>query len=149
MTTNILTELFLRDLLKLKEEINLYQDETKLWVIDKEIKNSAGNLVLHLAGNLKHFIGTILGSNGYVRNREAEFTIKNIPRDEIIKNVDETIDIINSVLDKLSDSDLKKDYPVEVFKYKGKMTTEFFLIHLYGHLNYHLGQVNYHRRLLS
>ncbi len=149
MNTNILTELFQRDLLKLKEEINLYNDWTKAWVIDKEIKNSAGNLALHLVGNLKHFIGTILGNNDYVRNREAEFANKNIPRDEIIKSIDETIGIINEILGKMSDADLKKDYPVEVLKNKGKMTTEFFLIHLYGHLNYHLGQINYHRRLLS
>ena len=150
MTTDILSELFQRDLLKLKEEIGLYSDEAKLWVIDKEIKNSAGNLALHLVGNLKHFIGSILGSTGYVRDREAEFADKNIPRDEIIKSVDETNDIINSVINKMSDADLKKDYPlVEVLKNKDKMTTEFFLIHLYGHLNYHLGQVNYHRRLLA
>ena len=149
MTANILTELFQRDLLKLKEEINLYDDEAKLWVIDKEIKNSAGNLALHLTGNLKHFIGAVLGGSGYVRNREAEFADKNIPRHEIIKSIDETSAIINSILNKISDTDLEKEYPLEVLKYKGRMTTEFFLIHLYGHLNYHLGQINYHRRLLT
>lgn len=149
MITNILAELFLRDLLKLKEEINLYKDETKLWVIDKEIKNSAGNLALHITGNLNHFIGAILGNNGYVRNREAEFADKNIPLSEIIKGIDNTTEVIKSVLPQTTDEELKKDYPVEVLKYKGRMSKEFFLIHLYGHLNYHLGQVNYHRRLLA
>lgn len=149
MTVKILAELFQRDLLKLKEEINLYADEAKLWVIDKEIKNSAGNLALHLAGNLKHFIGVVLGDSGYVRNREAEFADKNIPRHEIIKSIDETSAIIHLVLNKMSDADLEKEYPLEVLKYKGRMTAEFFLVHLYGHLNYHLGQINYHRRLLK
>ena len=148
MIRESLTELFERDLNKLKEEINLYSDESKMWVLKGEIKNSAGNLALHLLGNLNHFIGAVLGNNGYVRKRNAEFSDKNVPRTEIISNIDKTIGVIKSTLSKISDEDLKKDYPVKVLKDKVTMKTEFFLIHLMGHLNYHLGQINYHRRLI-
>ena len=147
MIQQTLTELFERDLNRLKEEISLYVDESKIWAVKREIKNSAGNLALHLLGNLNHFIGAILGNSGYVRNRDAEFSDKNVPRDEIINNIDKTIGVIKSTLSKISDEDLKKDYPVKVLKDKVTMRTEFFLIHLSGHLNYHLGQINYHRRL--
>ena len=148
MIQQSLTELFERDLNKLKAEITLYTDEGKIWVLKGEIKNSAGNLALHLLGNLNHFIGAILGNSGYVRNRDAEFSDKNIPRSEIIDNIEKTIGVVKSTLSKISDDDLKKDYPVKVLKDKVTMSTEFFLIHLFGHLNYHLGQINYHRRLI-
>ncbi len=148
MIRESLTELFERDLNKLKEEINLYSDESKMWILKGEIKNSAGNLALHLLGNLNHFIGAVLGNNGYVRKRNAEFSDKNVPRTEIISNIDKTIGVIKSTLSKISDEDLKKDYPLKVLKDKVTMKTEFFLIHLMGHLNYHLGQINYHRRLI-
>ena len=148
MLNQILIELFERDLLKLKEELNLYNEERKIWEIKGEIKNCAGNLVLHLLGSLNHFIGAILGSTGYLRNRDSEFSDKDVARAEITVNIDKTIKMIKSVLSKLTDSDLEKDYPIEVLKNKGKMSIEFFLIHMIGHLNYHLGQVNYHRRLI-
>ena len=149
MIQQSISELFERDLTKLKEEIGLYMDESKIWVVKGEIKNSAGNLALHLLGNLNHFIGAILGDSGYVRNRDAEFLDKNVPHKEIIGDIDKTIGVIKSTLSKISDEVLKKDYPVKVFKNKETMKTEFFLIHLVGHLNYHLGQINYHRRLTS
>ena len=148
MIQQSLSELFARDLNKLKEEINLYKDENRIWDVKGDIKNSAGNLTLHLLGNLNHFIGAILGNSGYVRNRDEEFSDNHVPRTEIIGNIDKTIGIIKSTLLKVSDQQLKKDYPIKVLKNKETMRTEFFLIHLLGHLNYHLGQVNYHRRLI-
>ena len=148
MIQQSLSELFERDLNKLKEEINLYKDENRIWDVKGDIKNSAGNLTLHLLGNLNHFIGAILGNSGYMRNRDEEFSDNHVPRTEIIGNIDKTIGIIKSTLLKVSDQQLKKDYPIKVLKNKETMRTEFFLIHLLGHLNYHLGQVNYHRRLI-
>ncbi len=74
-----LSQLFLRDLEKLKTEISSFKDEKKIWEISGEIKNSAGNLCLHLCGNLQHFIGAVLGNSGYIRNRDAEFSRKNVP----------------------------------------------------------------------
>ncbi|MGO4708279.1 DinB family protein [Chryseobacterium sp. 2TAF14] len=139
--------LFTRDLNQLKKEIESYQNEDAIWKIDKNILNSGGNLTLHLVGNINHFIGATLGDSGYVRNRELEFSLKNIPKTELIEKIEKTIDAVHSSLDKLTEEDLKKEYPIETLGYT--MTTEYFLIHLFGHLGYHLGQVNYHRRLLD
>ena len=147
MVTTALVELFNRDLDALKKEINSYSNESILWVTKSDIKNSPGNLCLHICGNLQHFIGSVLGNTGYVRNRDAEFNKKNVPKNELLISIDTTKEVIQNVLESLSENQLEKDYPIDVFK--KKMTTTFFLIHLAGHLNYHLGQINYHRRLLD
>lgn len=147
MITESLKSLYTRDLNKLKAEIEAYQNEEILWKIDKNIANSAGNLCLHLVGNLSHFFGAILGNSGYVRQRELEFSLKNVPRAQLIEEVERTLNVVISTLDKLSAEDAEKEYPIEPLGYK--MTTEHFLIHLIGHLDYHLGQINYHRRLLD
>lgn len=143
----ILASLFTRDLEGLKTEIASYTNESEIWKTDGDIKNSGGNLALHLCGNLRHFIGTVLGKTDYMRDRDAEFSAKYVSRGEILKNIDETLAIINIVVPKLSDDELLEVYPIEVF---GKpMTTNWFLTHLATHLTYHLGQVNYHRRLIA
>lgn len=147
MIIESLRSLYNRDLNKLKTEIEAYQYEENLWKIDKNISNSAGNLCLHLVGNLNHFIGAQLGNTGYVRHRELEFSLKDIPKAELIAKVESTISMIDSVLGQLPEEDLKKEYPLVVFE--DKMTTDYFLIHLVAHLDYHLGQINYHRRLLD
>ena|SRR6218665_2824951 len=147
MIIESLKSLYNRDLNKLKFEIESYKSEESIWKIDTNILNFAGNLCLHLVGNLNTYIGMELGKTGYIRNRELEFSLKNIPRKELIEKVESTIKMIDSTLDTLSQEDLEKDYPTEALGYK--MTTEYFLIHLLSHLNYHLGQINYHRRLLD
>ena len=142
-----LKKLFNRDLEKLKTEISSYNDEKKLWKISGEIKNSAGNLCMHLCGNLQHFIGNILGNSGYVRNREAEFSTKNIPKEKLLDEINVTAKVVEKTISELKEDKFNEIYPVNVFGYE--MTTEFFLVHLATHLNYHLGQINYHRRLLD
>ncbi|WP_462220804.1 DinB family protein [Ferruginibacter sp.] len=147
MNTASLIEIFDRDLNKLITEINLYKDEERLWIIKDGIGNSAGNLCLHLIGNLNHFIGAILGNTGYVREREKEFSLKNIPRKNLVQSIENTITVVRESLSKLSAADFEKLFPLEVF---GKpLTTGFMLLHLTTHLAYHLGQINYHRRLLA
>lgn len=147
MLIKTLQTLFVRDLTKLRLEIELYQNEETLWYIERNIANSAGNLCLHLIGNLNTYIGKEIGKISYVRNREREFSQKNVPRSELLSNIDKTINIVNTALDILTDEDLNKEYPVLVFA--EKTTTGFFLVHLVTHLSYHLGQINYHRRLLD
>jgi uncharacterized damage-inducible protein DinB len=140
-------ELLLRDLTKLKQEISSYKTEETIWKLNGEIKNPAGNLCLHLCGNLQHYIGAVLGQSGYVRNRDAEFNTRALPKETLIKEIDNTFSIVLKTLTNLSPAGLDQQYPEDVF---GKpMTTGHFLIHLAGHLNYHLGQINYHRRLLD
>ena len=147
MTIEILKSLYNRDLQKLKVEIESYQNEESLWKIDKNILNSGGNLCLHLLGNLNTYIGAELGKLGYVRQRDLEFSMKDIPKTELLEKIESLIEIVDSTLATLSEEDLKKDYPTEALGYR--MTTGYFLIHLLAHLNYHLGQINYHRRLLD
>lgn len=147
MIIESLKSLYTRDLNKLKLEIESYQNEENLWKIDKNILNSAGNLSLHLVGNLSHFVGAILGNSGYIRNRDLEFSLKDVAKTELIEKIEGTLDIVISTFDKLSAEDLEKEYPLEPLGYT--MTTDYFLIHLIGHLEYHLGQINYHRRLLD
>lgn len=147
MITTPLRSLYQRDLNKLKTEVEAYQNEENLWRIDKNISNSAGNLCLHLIGNLNHFIGTHLGNTNYIRHRELEFSLKDIPRTELIEKIEATAAMIDSVLSQLPETEMEKEYPLIVFE--DKMTTGYFLIHLLSHLDYHLGQINYHRRLLD
>ena len=147
MLLNILTELYERDLAKLKSEIEQYSNSSDLWLIDGEIANSAGNLTLHIVGNLNHFLGGVLGGSGYVRDRDREFSDKDVPREDLVSSIDETRTIIRATFEKLSEEDLAAEYPIQVFG--EPMKTGYFLVHLATHLNYHLGQVNYHRRLLA
>ena len=147
MLTQVLSSIFERDLNKVKQEIEQYRHENKIWIIDKGILNSAGNLCLHLIGNLNHFIGTTLGNTGYVRNRENEFSLKNIPQAELLTRIEDTMVVVENGLATLKDDDLEKEYPLLVFK--EKTSTGYFLVHLAAHLSYHLGQINYHRRLLG
>lgn len=147
MILETLIKLFKRDLLKLKTEIQLYKDEANLWLVHTDITNSAGNLSLHLVGNLNAYLGAELGQSGYIRQRDKEFSLKNVPRIELLKMIDETIVVVQNVLTNLSDEDLNKEYPMDVFK--EKMSTGYFLMHLSTHLAFHLGQINYHRRLLD
>jgi hypothetical protein len=147
MLIQTLQSLFTKDLNKLKTEIELYQNEKAIWTIEKNIANSAGNLCLHLVGNLNTFIGAVLGNTDYIRNRELEFSAKNIPREELTQMIEDTIAVVYISLDNLTAEQISSDYPLVVFE--SKTSTEFFLVHLASHLSYHLGQINYHRRLLD
>jgi uncharacterized damage-inducible protein DinB len=147
MLSQTFIAIFDRDLNKLKEEINAYADESRLWHTEKGISNSAGNLSLHLVGNLNHFIGATLGNTGYVRTRDVEFADKNVPRTKVVADIDNTIVMIRTVLGKMSDEDFEKTYAQKLSI--GEVTTSYFIIHLISHLSYHLGQINYHRRLLD
>ncbi len=148
MSATIITlqKLFERDLELLAQEIQLYPSEDSLWRTDGDIKNSGGNLCLHLCGNLQHFIGTVLGKTNYKRNREAEFRDKNIPKTKLVTEIMTTRQVISATLAAMDPSQLDEIYPINVFG--ESMTTNYFLIHLHSHLTYHRGQINYHRRLL-
>ena len=143
----ILSQIFLRDLEKLKTEMTSYKNEETLWKISGEILNSAGNLCLHLCGNLQHFVGAVLGNSEYVRNRDAEFSRKDVPIVELVAEIELTKNVVQRSFEKLTEDDLKKSYPINAFGYE--MTTEYLLTNMATHFTYHLGQINYHRRLLD
>ncbi len=142
-----LQKLFKRDLDKLGAEIAAYSDESNTWKTSGDIANSAGNLCLHLIGNLNAFIGAVIGGSGYQRNRDLEFSLKDVPRAELMDMITATKKVVDESLGKLKEEDLEKEYPIMVFA--EKMTTGYFLVHLIAHLDYHLGQINYHRRLID
>ncbi|HEY6163252.1 MAG TPA: DUF1572 family protein [Bacteroidia bacterium] len=146
MTATLFLEIFERDIKKLKEEISAYKNEADLWKLEKGIANSAGTLALHLTGNLNHFIGAVLGKSGYVRERDKEFSERNAPREKLIAGIDSAAKAVHETMSKLQDADLAGDFPIE---FMGQRKTIQVLIILVAHLNYHLGQINYHRRLLA
>lgn len=138
-------EIFNRDLIKWKEEILAFKNEEDLWKIKGELKNSAGNLTLHIIGNLHHFIGANIGHTGYVRERDKEFSDKHISKEILVRNLDITNKMVKEILSELTDADLKKIFPLDTF---GKdRNLHFILVQLVSHLNYHLGQVNSLRRI--
>ncbi len=147
MNTKELNLLFQRDLNRLQEELQAYQNEENLWKVDGEIANSGGNLALHLIGNLRQFIAADLGGFGYERNREQEFVATGKSRTALLEELDLVKDQVEKSLVSLDPNKLG-DLSIHSF-FGYQMTIGYFLIHLYGHFNYHLGQINYHRRLLD
>ena len=147
MTAHLLLSHFEKDIKKFIEELSLYKNESDLWLLKGDIKNSPGTLALHITGNLKHFIGAQLGKTGYIRERDKEFSDRNVSKENLLKGLNEALEIVKTTLSNLSEEDLKKDFPIP-FLEKVRPTLEILFI-LYGHLNYHLGQVNYHRRGLT
>jgi uncharacterized damage-inducible protein DinB len=147
MLIETLKMLFERDLKKLKLEIELYQNEEQLWTTKNGISNSAGNLCLHLIGNLNCYIGATLGKTNYIRNRPLEFSLKAVPISELLAQIDETIVVVNQSLSNITEQELQSEYPILVFETKTSVT--YLLVHLTTHLAYHLGQINYHRRLID
>lgn len=142
-----LIEFFERELLKVKEEIGLYANETDLWAVPSGIANSGGTLCLHLIGNLNHFIGATLGHSGYARQRDLEFSARNVPRAELLQQLDVTMAVVNKTLQAFPESDFNKTFPLD--KHGKTVSNAYMILHLITHLNYHLGQLNYHRRLVT
>ena len=141
-----IADLYERDLNKLIEELNQFKKEKDVWKTKGDVKNSAGNLTLHLLGNLNHFIGRTLGNTDFIRKREDEFSLKNIPREQLITQINSLKEVIKDTLSKLSEEDLKQQFPLKIGEQE--FTTEMLLTFLLSHFNYHLGQVNYLRRML-
>ena len=140
-----LKTVILRELRALDREIAAYPDDDSLWTTPAGAPNSAGNLALHLAGNLRHFIGATLGQTGYVRDRDSEFSSKGLSRDELRKIVSDAIAELSDAFDTITDEQLNSEYPLPIQERRVKASD--FVVHLAVHLGYHLGQIDYHRRL--
>jgi uncharacterized protein DUF1572 len=141
------TAVLARDLRGLKRELEAYAKESDLWRVLPGLPNPGGNLALHLTGNIQHFIGTVLGKTGYVRDRDAEFKSRDVPREKLMVEVGEAIKVVEAVLPGLSQSDIDRDYPLPIAGHRVK--TGDFLLHLVAHFTYHLGQLDYHRRAVT
>jgi hypothetical protein len=136
-----------RDLRALRREIEAYPDEDSLWLQPAGISNSAGTLALHLAGNVQHYLGARLGATGYVRDRPAEFARRNVPRTEVIQQIEAARQSLVAAESRLVGSDLRGDFPEVI----GNLRFEAgdYLIHLVSHFAFHLGQIDYHRRVVT
>ena len=144
MLAESLSKLFSRDLAKVKTEIEAYSSEEAIWKTADGIINSGGNLALHIAGNLQHFFGAVLGGTDYKRDREFEFAGK-VDRKELLSRIDAAEKSVTETLAGMPDYEFKSTYPLQPFG--EEMTTEWFFLHLYSHMLYHLGQINYLRRM--
>ncbi|MFM2207098.1 MAG: hypothetical protein RL213_1073 [Bacteroidota bacterium] len=148
MSFNLITdirEIILRDLQNLKEEVSSTKAEL-LWEPLPGIINPVGTLAFHLCGNLRHFIGAVLGKDGYVRDREAEFSNKYFSKEELLAHIDATIGAVSNSLTLLKEEDLHREMPDTPPQHKGR-TVGFFLIQLCCHLSRHRGQLDYLRRI--
>ncbi len=142
-----LAALFSRDLTRLIQELQAFQSDEVLWQRAPGVKNSAGNLVLHLEGNLREYIGRQLGNLAYSRVREREFQLTAVSRDDLIRRMEQVRDLVATVVSRLSEGDLAAPYPEALLE--TPVSSLDFLVHLHGHLNYHLGQIDYLRRILT
>ena len=144
---NLVAGVLVRDLRALRREVQAYADERDLWRAAPGITNTGGTLVLHLAGNLQHFVGHIIGKSGYVRNRDAEFARRDVPRGELLEEIDRAIVAVEAGLARIADKDLAAEFPEPIGKHR--LSTADALLHLMTHCAYHLGQADYHRRLVT
>jgi len=147
MLNTILADFYERDIRKLIEEINLFKNDEDLWRTAGSVKNSAGNLVLHIIGGTNYLIGSKLANTGYVRNRDQEFILKGVDRKELVYQLNLLIGMVKKTLNELSSEQMDADYPM-LFDDK-KVPNSYLLVQLLAHLNYHLGQINYLRRILE
>jgi uncharacterized protein DUF1572 len=141
-----LSKLYEQGLNKLRSEVESYPGETELWKTGGNIPNSAGNLALHLIGNVNHFFGATIGGTGYVRDRDNEFSSGEVSKAQILNEIDKAKVVVKDALAKLDGGDLDMTYPIQF--QNEDVSTEYVLSYLLGHFNYHLGQIDYHRRLL-
>lgn len=145
--TNDISQVMNRQLSQLKDEIKAYSNESDLWLKSGDISNSAGNLCLHICGNLQHFVGAVLGNTGYIRQRDEEFSRQDVSKVTLLDEIEKTMEVVTKTLEGFDKNKLEEPYPQNVL---GKeLSISYFLIHLTSHLSYHLGQINYHRRLLN
>jgi Protein of unknown function (DUF1572) len=147
MSADWIATLFTRELDSFERELLLFPDEAAVWRTVPGVTNSAGTLALHVSGNLLHFIGAVLGSSGYVRDRSREFSARDISRASLIAEIDSARTVIARVMPRLTDDDLSQPFPEEIAG--ARIATGLFLTHLSAHLAFHLGQAGYLRRMLS
>ncbi len=145
--TGGLAALFTRDLTRLIQELQAFPNDEVLWQRAPGVKNSAGNLVLHLEGNLREYIGRQLGRVAYSRARDREFTLSGVSRHDLVQRLEQVKELVARVVAHLSDDDLAAAYPERVLE--TQLSSLDFLVHLHGHLNFHLGQIDYLRRILT
>lgn len=148
MQRTILHVVLTRELRAARRAIEAYPDDASVWTLPTGLPNAAGTLVLHVCGNLRHFVGGVLGHTGYVRNRDAEFARRDVPRAELLAELDAAIADVERTFGSMRDDVLDTVYPLEVSGGR-RVNTGDWLVHLASHLAYHLGQIDSHRRIVT
>lgn len=146
MITIVLIDLYRREIEKLRNEILSFEADEQLWK-HYEGNTSAGNLCLYITGNLQHYIGSLIGDSGYIRNKEAEMKAKNLSRERLIEEIDNTRDVVINTLEEVSKTDLQKIF--QTTEFEEPVTTEYYLIHLLRTVSFCLGQIRFHHQLVS
>ena len=136
-----------RDLRGLRREVEAYPDDEAVWALPPGISNSCGTLVLHLVGNLRLYVGHVIGGIAYERDRPREFAARGLPRAGLLRELDAAMDAVDRALPKATEAVLASDFPQPVGAVR--VNTQEFLLHCAAHLAYHLGQVDYHRRITT
>ncbi len=139
--------LFVRELAGFERELGLFPDDESAWKTAPGLPNSAGNLALHVAGNLQHYVGAVLGGTGYVRNRELEFGRRSGPRGDVLAELRAASQVVDTVLRALPSERFEADYPELLNDLR--LRTDRFLMHLSAHAAFHLGQAGYVRRAVT
>jgi hypothetical protein len=147
MSAAWIATLLIRELDSFERELQLFPDDASVWQVVPGITNSAGTLAVHVSSNLLHFIGAVLGSSGYIRDRPGEFSVRDIPRALLIADIGRARDAVTRIVPQLTDHDLSQPYPEEVAGVQ--IVTGLFLAHLSAHLAFHLGQAGYLRRVVT
>jgi hypothetical protein len=136
-----------RDLRTLRREVEAYPDEPSLWRTVPGISNVGGTLVLHLTGNLQHYLGARLGGTSYVRDRAAEFARRDVPRSELVGEIEAARQAVKTAISRTTAAELAAEFPEAVGG--ARVQTGEYLIHLTTHFAYHLGQIDFHRRVVT
>lgn len=139
--------IFDRDLRALARELDAYPDERDLWQVPPGVLNSAGTLALHLSGNVQHYLGAVFGGTGYRRDRAAEFAERGVPRAELHRRIEAARAAVQAAAGRAGDVPLAGDFAEVVGGVR--VAAGEYLVHLVAHFAYHLGQVDYHRRLVT
>lgn len=147
MTGPAIAAVICRELRALERELDAYPGEADVWRLPAGLPNSGGTLALHAAGNLRHFVGTVLGGSAYVRDRDQEFARRDVPRAVLIEELREAGRVVEATLTGIDPARFTEPYPIPVAN--RRVTTGDFLLHLAAHLAYHVGQADYHRRVVS
>jgi hypothetical protein len=147
MLLRVVGQLLRREVRAIQREIALYPDGDSLWKELPGVPNTGGTLALHAAGNIQHFVGAVVGGTGYVRQREREFTLRGVAPDEVVAELERAVAAVEHAVAETPEERLSEAYPLPVGE--RRVATADFLVHLATHLAYHLGQIDYHRRMVT
>ena len=114
--------------------------EEEIWWRPNAASNSAGNLVLHLCGNVRQWIISGLGGAEDRRERDLEFSEQGpIPREALIAQLRRTVREANRVLARVSDDVLARKHWIQGFHVTGL----YSVFHVSEHFAHHAGQIVY------